>query len=109
MIKPITNREYDEAEIMLQQVVNAHLPILQARLNTLHPLEALAILGNLTTETLEAIAPQDRMQACLALTDTIVEAVRSALRGVEALAAPQTPGKNRRRVDPVQGPGKGVL
>lgn len=67
------------AEKAIQQRVDANLPALRKRLARLHPLEQMAILGNLNLDAFLAMEPGQRMATCVAWCDTLRDAVLDSL------------------------------
>lgn len=68
-----------EVERLIQQHVDRELPALRKRFDKLHPLEAMALLGNLTIDAFARMEPAERMTACNAWLDTLREGVRDSL------------------------------
>ena len=63
----------------LQRRIDRQLVPFRARLRRLHPVDAMAILGNLTGEAFNRIPPAQRMAAATNWCDAITAGVRQSL------------------------------
>lgn len=63
----------------IQRRINRQLPALRTRVFSLGPVEAMAILASLTIEAFMRLPPDERMSACLSMTDAITDSVRDSL------------------------------
>lgn len=71
----MTLTAHDEDAIMKR--VSKRLPVLRAQMARMHPAEAMALLGDLTTRAFLRFPPQERMHLC----DAWLAALRDSVRG----------------------------
>ena len=76
---PFGRQTDEQVAYSVQRRINRQLPALRDRLFRLSPLEAMAILGQLTSEAFMRMPPDERVTTCRSWTDAITQGVRDSL------------------------------
>jgi hypothetical protein len=73
-----------EAERRILLVIEEHYPPMRAQLDTLQPLEAYALLGNLVLDTIARFPPSQRVRLTKAWAVTLIEGVQDGIARLDA-------------------------